>query len=178
MVQEKVEGIFCWFCPRVKFGYIRRLDNGEEVWVHVKGLEMEIQESVQSHHKMKVVFDVVDAPKGHMAVKVKSYGNDCSVKSDRKLKHQITLGDSPTEPSEVNCGPEGHGWRSPQANLEGENLGSNGLNSVVTEAEPQSESYKGALSREDEGVESTEDTKRVEEKKEEVSTQSGNPQDQ
>ena len=100
------------------------------------------------------------------------------MKSDRKLKHQITLGDSPTEPSEVNCGPESNGWRSPKANLDGENLGSNGLNSVVIEAEPESESYKGALLREDEGVESTEDTKRLEEKKEEVSTQSGNPQDQ
>ena len=100
------------------------------------------------------------------------------LKSDRKLKHQITLGDSPTEPSEVNCGPESNGWRSPQANLEGENLGSNGLNSVVAEAEPESESYKGALLRENEGVERTEEKKRVEEKKEEVSTQSGNPQNQ
>merc|ERR1712105_453091 len=97
---------------------------------------------------------------------------------DQKLKHQKTLGDSPTEPREVNCGPEVHGWRSPQANLEGENLGSNGLDSVVTEEEPQRESYKGALPREDKGVESAGDTKRIKEKKEEVSTQSGNPQDQ
>ena len=48
----------------------------------------------------------------------------------------------------------------------------------MTEEEPQREIYKGALSREDEGVESAGESKRIKEKKEEVSTQSGNLQDQ
>ena len=178
VIKEQVEGIFCWFCLRVRYGYIRRLDNEEEVWVHSRGLEMKIEESIQSHHKKRVIFDVVDAPKGNMAVKVKSCGSDCSVKSDQKLKHQKTLGDSPTEPSEVNCGPEVHGWRSPQANLEGKSQGSNGLDSVLTEEEPQREINKGALSGEDEGVESAERMERVKEKKEEVLTQSGDLQNQ
>ena len=139
---------------------------------------MKIEESIRPEHRKRVVFDIVDAPKGRMAVRVRSCGNDCSVKSDQKLKHQKTLGDSPTEPSEVNCGPEVHGWRSPQANLEGENLGSNGLDSVVTEEEPQREINRGALSREDEGVESAGKSKRVKEKKEEVLMESEDPQNQ
>jgi len=157
VIKEQVEGIFCWFCPRVGYGYIRRLDNEEEVWVHSRGLKMKIEESIQSDHKKRVIFDIVDAPKGNMAVRVKSCGNDCSVKSDQKVKHHETPGDSPTEPSEVNCGPEvfGHGWRSPQANnLEEKSQGSNDLDLVLTEERSQSEIDKGALSGEDEGVES------------------------
>ena len=66
VIKEQVEGMFCWFCPKVRYGYIRRCDNNEEVWVHGKGLEMEVNESIWSDHQKRVVFDIVDAPKGNM----------------------------------------------------------------------------------------------------------------
>ena len=142
---------------------------------------MKIEESIQSDHKKRVIFDIVDAPKGNMAVRVRSCGNDCSVKPDQKEEHHETPKDSPTEPSEVNCGSEvcGHGWRSPQANnLEEKSQGSNDLDLVLTEERSQSEIDKGALSGEDEGVENAGKLKRVKEKKEEVLTESKDPQNQ
>ena len=143
---------------------------------------MKIDESIQPEHKKRVVFNIVDAPKGNMAVRVRSCGNDCSVKPDQKEEHHETPKDSPTEPSEVNCGSEvcGHGWRSPQANNhEEESQGRNDQGLALTEERSESEIDKGALSGEDEGVETAgKKLKRVKNKKEEVLTESEEPQQQ
>ena len=125
VIKEQVEGIFCWFCPRIRYGYIRRCDNNQEVWVHGKGLEMEINESIRSDHQKRVVFNIVDAPKGNMAVGVKSCGDNRPEKSDRSEKHREIPKDSPTEPSEINDGSCGQEWRSPQINQNEEDQGSN-----------------------------------------------------
>ena len=130
---------------------------------------MKIEESIQSDHKKRVIFDIVDAPKGNMAVRVRSCGNDCSVlEPDQKEEHHRTPGDSPTEPSVVHCGPEvcGHGFRSPQANnLKEKVQGSNDHDSVFAEEGSQSEIDKGVLSGENEGVEDAGEMKRVEDEK-------------
>ena len=54
----------------------------EEVWVHRRGLDIEIEESVQFCQKKMVIFDVMDAPKGNMAIRVRDYE---SVSPDREL---------------------------------------------------------------------------------------------
>ena len=141
------------------------------MWVHRRGLDIEIEESVQFDQKKRVIFDIVDAPKGNMAIRVRNHRNNCSVvKPDQNEEHHRILGDSPTEPSVVCCEPEVcvHGWRSPQANnLEEKSQGSNDQDLVLTEEGSQSEIDKGVLSREDEGVEDAGEEKRVQEEKEE-----------
>ena len=115
VIAEQVEGIFVWFCPKKGYGYIRRCDTEEEVWVHKRGLDIEIEESVQYDQKKRVIFDIVDAPKGNMAIRVRDYGSDCSVlEPEKNEEHPRILGDSPTEPSVV-CEPKVcvPGWRSP-----------------------------------------------------------------
>ncbi len=102
---------------------------------------MKIEESICPEHRRRVVFDIVDAPKGRMAVRVRSCGNDCSVKSDQKEEHCETPKDSPTEPSEINGGSKvsGHGWRSPQTNHEEESQGINDRGLALTEERSESE---------------------------------------
>ena len=117
-----------------------------------------------------------------MAVRVRNYKNDCSgAEPDQKEEHHRTPGDSPTEPSEVNCGSEvcGHGCSSPQTNnLEEKSQGSNDLDLVLTEERSQSEIDKGALSGGDEGVENAGKLKRVKNKKEEDLAEIKDPQNQ
>ena len=136
---------------------------------------MEINESIRSDHQKRVVFDIVDAPKGNMAVGVKSCGDNRPEKSDRSEKHSEIPKDNPTEPSEINNGSEvcGQEWRYPQINQNEEDQGSNDRGLVLTEKKSESEAYKGQLSGQTEGVEIVGDNReRVMEEKKEVLTQS------
>ena len=120
-------------------------------------------------------------PKGNMAVRVKSCGDDWSERSNQKEKHHEIPKDSPTEPSEINDGSEvcGHGWRSPQINQKEEDQGSNDRGLVLTEEKSESETYKGELSGQTEGVEiAGENKERVMEGKKEVLTESEESQQQ
>ena len=129
---------------------------------------MKIDESIQSDHHKRVVFDIVDAPKGNMAVRVKSCGDDRSERSDRKEKHHEIPKDSPTEPSEINDGSCGQEWRSPQINQNEEDQGSNDRGLVLAEKKSESEASKGQLSGQTESVEIAGDDRERVHKRDEV----------
>ena len=114
---------------------------------------MEVNESIRSDHQKRVIFDILDAPKGNMAINVKCCGEDRTERTDQCEKHKEIPKDSPTGPSVINDGSRGQEWKSPQTDQNMESQGSNDRGSALAEKKSESEASKGQLSGQTESVE-------------------------